>query len=225
MGRFGWFGFNCGAMLSFNGKSATIGRVAVNTLLSSAMGGVVTMVIGRIQNRDSPYYKWNLGDLNNGILAGLVAVTGGCAFVQPWAAICIGTIASFIYKGAGALITHPKIRIDDPLDAVPVHCCCGLLGIFMPGFFAYPAYLDEVAVTAGRGGGAFYGYGANLGIQCIEFLVIFGWTVAWAIVVFSIFLLIDKNKGSHAWFLIRGKQFEGIGFGLFFFFDSKVSAN
>lgn len=214
---FGWYGFNCGGAVIFNGKSGLIGRVAINTTLSGGVAAVTSVLIGRIQNREIRYYKYNLADLNNGVLAGLVAITGSCAFVEPWAAICIGIIAAFVYKGAGHLVSHPKLRIDDPLDAVPVHGFCGCLGIIMPGFFGRPSFLDDVAASPGRGGGIFYGYGANLGIQIIELLVIVAWAISWAVLLFSIIILIDTKFASGI-FLIRGKQNEGIGFGVHDFF-------
>jgi len=53
--------------------------------------------------------------LTNGILAGLVTITAGCATVQPWCAVIMGVIGSITYS-TSCLIMN-KLRVDDPLEA------------------------------------------------------------------------------------------------------------
>ena len=81
---------------------------------------------------------------------------------------------------------HPKIRIDDPLDASVVHGFCGAWGVLAAGFFADPLLVNEVALTDGRGGGIFYGYGLNLIIQVIDIVVTTGWTMFFTLISFGI---------------------------------------
>ena len=129
---FGWFGFNPGSSLAFAGSGHNLAILAaVNTLLAGAMGGVVAMA-----------YMWVLGPTKkpdpgmsvNGILAGLVAITAPCAFVDTWAALVIGAVAGVIV----CLVTFAleKARIDDPVGAVPVHFANGLWGVLAVGIFA-----------------------------------------------------------------------------------------
>ena len=65
--------------------------------------------------------------MSNGILAGLVAITAGCDVVEPWAAICIGVIAGFVYSFFSKFIM--AMNVDDPLEAASVHFANGVWGI------------------------------------------------------------------------------------------------
>jgi Amt family ammonium transporter len=89
----------------------------------------------------------------------------GCAFVKPWEALIIGAIGGFAYQGASMLLK--KLRIDDVVDAFPVHGVCGIWGVLALGLFGNP---DE-----GMGGnGLFYG-GDQLRVQVMSVIVIIAW--------------------------------------------------
>jgi len=129
---FGWFGFNPGSSLGFVGAFRNLAVIAaINTLLAGAAGGVSAMT-----------YMWLFGATKkpdpgmsvNGILAGLVAITAPCAFVDSWAAVVIGLIAGLIVCWATVLLE--KWKIDDPVGAVPVHFFNGLWGVLAVGIFA-----------------------------------------------------------------------------------------
>jgi Amt family ammonium transporter len=68
------------------------------------------------------------------VLAGLVAITAPCAFVDSTAAVIIGLIAGIIV----CLVTFgiEKLHIDDPVGAVPVHFANGLWGLLAVGIFS-----------------------------------------------------------------------------------------
>jgi Amt family ammonium transporter len=167
---FGWFGFNPGSSLSFSGAGRSLAVLAsVNTLLAGAASGCSAML-----------YKWLIDPIKkpdpgysvNGILAGLVAITAPCAFVESWAAVVIGLIAGVWVCVAGKLLE--KIKIDDPVGAVPVHCCNGMWGVLSVGLFAYGN-----PDTAGWNGvaspvtGLFYGGGwGQLAAQAMEVLAL-----------------------------------------------------
>ena len=95
---FGWFGFNAGSTLS--GTDSRLAVVAVNTMLASATGAFSAYLYVKIKF-GKPDPSW----LANGMLAGLVAITAPCAFVDSWAAILIGAIA-------GVLVVLAAIFID-----------------------------------------------------------------------------------------------------------------
>lgn len=129
---FGWFGFNPGSSLGFTGIFRNLAVLAaLNTLLAGAAGGVSAMVYMWLV---SPIKKPDGGMSVNGILAGLVAITAPCAFVDTWAAVVIGLIAGVWVCIASVLLE--KAKIDDPVGAVPVHLGNGLWGVLAVGIFA-----------------------------------------------------------------------------------------
>jgi Amt family ammonium transporter len=129
---FGWFGFNPGSALGFTGAFRNLATLAaINTLLAGGAGGVAAMtymwIFGASKKPDPSYSV-------NGILAGLVAITAPCAFVDTWAAVVIGLIAGVWVCIAGVLLE--KLKIDDPVGAIPVHFFNGLWGVLSVGIFA-----------------------------------------------------------------------------------------
>jgi Amt family ammonium transporter len=115
----------------------------------------------------------------NGCLTGLVAVTAGCATVDTWAAVVIGIFAGWFYLlGSNLLI---KLRIDDAVDAIPVHMIGGAWGVISTGLFTNADRL-ETAFGSNENVGWFYEWGRGsgnfnlLGAQLISVLFIFGWT-------------------------------------------------
>ena len=129
---FGWFGFNPGSTLA--GGDLRIAVVATNTMLAGTGGAIAAM-----------FYVWKrLGKpdpsmLCNGLLAGLVAITAPCAFVEPWAAGVIGLIAGVLVVEAVFFVDR-RLRIDDPVGAIGVHFVNGLWGVLAVGIFASGKY-------------------------------------------------------------------------------------
>merc|ERR1712232_1513328 len=141
---FGWYGFNPGSTLSMHDAETayTAGIVAVNTTLAPCVAGLV--VFGPRAFVFAPKLL-DVGGFCNGILAGLVSITAGCAAVKSWEAVVIGLIGGFIYQGASMLLV--KLKVDDVVDAFPVHGACGIWGTIALGIFGNP---DE-----GLGGNGF----------------------------------------------------------------------
>ncbi len=77
--------------------------------------------------------KYDLGSICNGILIGLVGITGSCHNVEPWAAIVTGAISGLVYALATKLLY--RLEIDDPLEATQVHGFGGLVGVLVSGLF------------------------------------------------------------------------------------------
>ncbi len=126
---FGWFGFNPGSTLGAVGKWELIGKVATNTFLASAAGGIATMVYTYFR-----YKKIDITMVINGVLAGLVAITAGCNLVSHNSAIIIGLIAGVLVDVAVVFID--KLKIDDPVGAIAVHGVNGFFGTVTVGIFA-----------------------------------------------------------------------------------------
>jgi len=95
----------------------------------------------------------DVGMTLNGCLAGLVGITAGCAFVEPWAAIIIGVLSGVVMLFSVELFDQ-KLKIDDPVGAISVHGMTGAFGTICVGLFA-------------TDGGVFYGGGALLGVQVV----------------------------------------------------------
>jgi Amt family ammonium transporter len=190
---FGWFGFNPGSSLAFVGGGGSLAaNAAVNTLISGAVGGCVAM-----------FYMWWIGPSKkpdpamsvNGVLAGLVAITAPCAFVDSASSAIIGFVSGIIVCLASFALE--KMKIDDPVGAVPVHFCNGLWGVLAVGLFANgnPASEGWNGVK-GTVRGLFYGNGSQLTAQILE---------AGAIIVFVFGLSFLFFKLLNALKLLRSK--------------------
>ena len=121
----GWFGFNPGSELA---ATANVPYIAVTTNLSAAAGGVVATLVSWLKDG-----KPDLSMIINGILAGLVGITAGCADVSYLSAVVIGAIAGVIVVFSVAFFD--KIKIDDPVGATSVHLVCGIWGTLAVGIF------------------------------------------------------------------------------------------
>ena len=170
----GWFGFNAGSTLGVD--KAFFGFVAVNTNLGAAAGTVAAMIISWMVNG-----KADVPMMLNGALAGLVAITASCGFVDTWAAVVIGFIAGILVFYS--IRFFEKKKIDDPIAALSVHGTAGVWGTLSNGFFA----TKELA-SIGKPG-LFYGGGFHqLGVQLMGVIT----CAAYAFIVSFIILAIMK---------------------------------
>lgn len=129
---FGWFGFNPGSSLGFTGAFRNLSVLAaVNTLMAGAMGGCAAMCYMWFLH---PSKKPDPASSVNGVLAGLVAITAPCAFVSITDSVIIGAVAGVWVCVATVLLD--KLKIDDPVGAVPVHFANGIWGVIAVGLFA-----------------------------------------------------------------------------------------
>lgn len=143
----GWFGFNAGSTVTVG--DGFFGYVAFNTQLAAGAGAVAALIVTWIF-----LGKADIPTMLNGALAGLVAITASCAFVEPWAAVIIGLIA-----GGAMYFTmkfFDKVKIDDPVGVLSVHGVAGILGTLSTGFFATSELAEKVGVGEA---GLFYGGG------------------------------------------------------------------
>ena len=122
----GWFGFNPGSELA---ATANVPYIAVTTNLAAAAGGVTSTFTSWL--RDG---KPDLSMTINGILAGLVGITAGCADVDYWEAVVIGAIAGIIVVFSVGFFDS-VLKIDDPVGATSVHLVCGIWGTLAVGIF------------------------------------------------------------------------------------------
>ncbi len=190
---FGWFGFNAGSTLSV-GNGSLIGRVAINTNLAAALGGITAMAT--VWKR---FGKPDLSMAMNGALAGLVAITAPCAYVEPWAAIVIGAVAGYVVVRAVEMLD--KLQIDDPVGAFPVHGVCGVWGTLCVGIFG------NKALGLAYDGFVYSGNPMQLGVQTVGSIT----TVAFIVVGMTIvFKLIDVTVGLR---IARDEELQGLDIG------------
>ncbi len=180
---FGWFGFNAGSTLS--GSSQAISTIAVTTTLAASAGVATAMFFVWAR-----YKKPDASMAFNGALAGLVAITAGCALVSPVSAIIIGGIAGIICS-ISVDIMDKKLRIDDPVGAISVHGVCGAFGTIAVGLFAQPEFGSLAGY--GQAAGLFFGGGLSLLlVQLTGVLAVFAWTFGTMTIAF---ILIKKTVG------------------------------
>lgn len=191
---FGWYGFNPGSALAIgNSGSADVAALcAVTTTLAAASGAVSALftdsILGRMSSGETEY---DLTMCMNGCLGGLVAITSGCAVVETWAAVIIGIIGGWVYIMGSKLLV--MLKIDDAVDAIPVHFFNGIWGVVAAGLFATPAgmssaYSNEDETKAG----AFYGGdGSLLAVNICGILFI----IAWLTAIMTPFFILLKVAG------------------------------
>jgi Amt family ammonium transporter len=140
----------------------------------------------------------------NGMLAGLVAITAPCAFVDPWGAVALGAVAGVLVVVSCAFLE--KHGVDDPVGAISVHGTCGLWGVLSVGIFATGGYgagwngvvRDEFVKQYGSDGvrGILYGDASQLLMQAIDCVVLASFGFAMAYVWFKVSNLITPIRVS-----------------------------
>ena len=175
----GWYGFN--------GAAATtvpqLASIFVTTTIAPAIATVVCMILTWVK-----YGKPDVSMCLNASLAGLVAITASCDVTDAFGAIVIGAVAGVLVV-FGVWFLDYKLRVDDPVGAVAVHCLNGIWGTIAVGLFATntaPEY--GIADAAGNEMlGLFYGGGFKLlGIQLVGVLSVLAWSAVTIVIAFMI---------------------------------------
>lgn len=159
---FGWFGFNPGSTMAASGD---IGYIAMTTNLAAAAGAITSMI--------TSWFRFGKPDISmslNGVLAGLVAITAGCANVTMGSALIIGALAGILCVFSVEFIDK-VLHVDDPVGAVSVHGVCGAFGTIMAGIFNTPG-------TPG------YIEGGSVLVQFLGVAVMFAWAFGAGLVLF-----------------------------------------
>ena len=160
----GWYGFNGAAATD----TMQLSQIFATTTVAPAVATCTAMIYTWIRN-GKPDVSMSL----NGSLAGLVAVTAGCANVDVIGSFIIGAIAGVLVCVA-VYFVEDKLKVDDPVGAVAVHGCNGIWGTIAVGLFDYKD-------------GLFYGGGVHhLLIQLLGILCIAGWTIITMGIVFTV---------------------------------------
>ena len=167
---FGWYGFNGAAATD----TLQLSQIFATTTIAPAAATVTAMIYTWIKN-GKPDVSMSL----NGSLAGLVAITAGCANVDAVGAFIIGGLAGILCT-MSVYFVEDKLKVDDPVGAVSVHGVCGLFGTLMVGLFDYTD-------------GLFYGGGVHhLAIQALGVVCIAGWVI---VTMSIVFIVLKKTIG------------------------------
>lgn len=154
----GWFGFNAGSTTT---GDTSIALIALNTFLAAGAGATAAMVITWITN-GKPDGAVTL----NGVLAGLVGITAGCANLSPGFAIITGAIAGVLVHYSMKFLEK---KVDDAVGAVSVHGVCGAWGTLAAGLFDMGGFSLEV-----------------VGVQLIGIGAAFAWTFPVSYILFKV---------------------------------------
>lgn len=181
---FCWFAFNAGSTL--NASDFRLAVVATNTMIAGAVGGLVAMFF-----MWSKFGKPDPSMTANGALAGLVAITAPCAFVNGLTSLFIGAVAGILVCLSVPFVEN-KLRLDDPVGAISVHGVNGFWGVIAVGLFADGVYGDGLNGVAGGVRGLFYGDPSQLVAQLIALVVLVVWGFGLS---YGFFKLLDKVWG------------------------------
>lgn len=165
----GWMGFNPGSELA---ATANVPYIAVTTNLAGAAGGMAATATSWIKDG-----KPDISMIINGILAGLVGITAGCADVSYLSAIIIGLIAGILVVFAVGFFD--KIKIDDPVGATSVHLVCGIWGTLAVGIFSTNPEHNIVTQLIGV-------------VAVAAFTIVFS-AIVWSILKFTISIRVDEE--------------------------------
>ncbi|TMW61054.1 hypothetical protein Poli38472_014515 [Pythium oligandrum] len=173
---FGWFGFNAGSATAADGIAAV---AALNTHLAASAGFLTWMAMEWFVDK-----KVDPCGAASGAVAGLVAITPGCAFVFPWASVIFGIVGATVSFVAVRL--KNRLRYDDTLDSFGLHGVAGFVGGLLTGLFA------TSDVNPAIKGGAFYGNAEQLWHQFASNLVAAAYS---SVATFLILIVLKYTMG------------------------------
>jgi ammonium transporter, Amt family len=159
----GWFGFNPGSQLA---ADIEVPRIAVNTLLAAAAGGLAALATSWIK-----FKKPDVSFVGNGILGGLVSITAGAYALDGYMSVVAGFLGGIIVTFSSVMFE--RLRVDDPVGAVSVHGVCGAWGTIAVGLFANgnAPFLDEGSSGLFFGGGVDLLVNQIIGVVAVFFFV------------------------------------------------------
>jgi len=191
---FGWFGFNPGSSLGASGPgNLRIATIAVNTMLAGMTGSFAAMFYMWLR-----YGKPDASMSGNGLLAGLVAITAPCAFVNPVCACIIGLIAGVLVCLSVEFVDR-VLKIDDPVGAISVHGTNGLWGVIATGLFADGKYGAGWNGVSGNVTGLLYGDPGQLVAQLMGVVTLLGFVFFLSFVInLAVDAVVGQRVGAKA---------------------------
>ena len=179
----GWFGFNCGSAGGFNDIAILAG---INTFVASCVSTIVWIVVQYLH-----VGRVNVTGLCAGVLAGLVGITPGCGYVDPWASVVIGAVAAVVCY-FGIIFMRSKSGVDDALDVMGVHGFGGIWGAISVGIFAVTTYGST------EYGGLIEGGVNLLGGQIVSVLITLVYCFVVSFVIMKVIDIVMRRMGRGA---------------------------
>jgi Amt family ammonium transporter len=173
---FGWFGFNGGSTLS---GDVSVAKIIANTILAAAAGGLSCFIASAIAHNG----EIQIEKMLNGIIAGLVGITAGCAIVEPGGAIFIGLTAGIVVFLSEEFFLR-VLKIDDPVNVISAHGVAGAWGTLMLAFAA-----PESALPTGD-------MWTQFGVQLTGVVAVFFWGFISGLILFGIIKSMGKLRVS-----------------------------
>mmetsp|Transcript_28629 Transcript_28629/g.71993 ORF Transcript_28629/g.71993 Transcript_28629/m.71993 type:complete len:450 (-) Transcript_28629:35-1384(-) len=138
---FGWLSFNACSSLTIaaDGGAFTASKAVLNTTLSPMAALIVSMIFHKVY-----YREYIVPKMMNAALCATCAITGPSGVVNAASAVWIGVYCVVFYEITSDLLLY--FKIDDAVDAFPVHAVGGALGVINVGLFA-----EEELVAIYRG--------------------------------------------------------------------------
>eukprot|EP00168_Porphyra_purpurea_P007558 TRINITY_DN19510_c0_g1_i1.p1 TRINITY_DN19510_c0_g1~~TRINITY_DN19510_c0_g1_i1.p1 ORF type:complete len:437 (+),score=40.76 TRINITY_DN19510_c0_g1_i1:88-1311(+) len=172
-----YYGFNLGSTYGVVGSRGMLaGKIAAITTLSAAFSGMTMLLLQTATN------SFDVVELGNAVIAGLVAISAGCGVVEMWGAMLTGIGACLFFFGASKVVE--SMKIDDAVNAFAVHGAAGIWGVLAVGIFGS----DDLAAFAGYYGSAMGNHpfrtGEQFGVQLVGILCIVAWTFGWSALLF-----------------------------------------
>ena len=173
----GWFGFNPGSTMAANPLSISHILITTNTAgIMAVLASTITawIVIG----------KPDLGMSINGLLAGLVIITPGCAYVSVPTSLLLGAISGVL--GGFSVMFFDRLKLDDPVGALAVHLVNGVLGTLSIGLFAQNNIGGTACPDGLLFGGGFGLLGVEaLGVVCVGGFVFLSSLAVWLVLKYT----------------------------------------
>ena len=168
----GWYGFNPGSQLAMD---QWVPYVAVTTTLAAAGGAIGATVISTITSG-----KPDLTMIINGILAGLVSITAGCANLTMLGSWLAGLVGGVIVVFSVAALDAAEI--DDPVGAFSVHGVCGVWGTLVVGIWGFDIQGDGSALGFLVGGGFNQFFVQALGCAAYAIWTLITCWITWSVI-------------------------------------------
>ncbi len=188
---FGWFGFNPGSTMGLN--PVAIADIAVNTNAAAAAGTLSATILAWLL-----LGKPDLGMTLNGCLAGLVAITAPCAFVNMGESVLIGAVGGVL--AVLGVLFFDRVKVDDPVGATSVHLVNGVFGTICVGLFADGEKIKSLTGNAATSAGLFHDGGTEqlidqlIGVGATAGYVLVASTVAWLVLKFTVGLRVSPEE-------------------------------
>ena len=177
-----WMAFNMGASTFRHGSQfRQVAQIAISTLIGGFTSGLTYFVL-----QEAWPQVLHFEGISSALLTGFAAMTSASALVEPWYGFPIGVCSALCFIGFAKLLE--ALKIDDPIDAVPVHLGGGICGVFWIGFVADPGhiafFLGRPVESITQYGCFLGGGGVQLGVQLLGLVMTCAWASALTIAIY-----------------------------------------